>query len=199
MAGRETPATRVLAEAGVDFELREYEHDPAAGSYALEAADALGLDPDAVFKTLVVDLDGSLAVCLVPAAMQLDTRALGKRVALAPPDRAERVTGYVTGGISPFGQRRPLPTIVDELVEALDVVWVSGGRRGLEIGRGARGSGGRAGRGRARDRPLGRGNCGWVGRWGKPAPTLVPSTSSSSSRTANRERDREQRVCRLHV
>ena len=134
MPARETPATRALAEAGVAFELREYHHDPAAGSYALEAADALGLDPDAVFKTLVIDGDGSLAVCLVPAAQQLDTRALGKRVALAASDRAEKVTGYVTGGISPFGQRRPLPTLVDELVEALDVVWVSGGRRGLEIG-----------------------------------------------------------------
>ena len=134
MPARETPATRALDEAGVAFELREYDHDPAAGSYALEAADALGLDPDAVFKTLVVDRDGSLVVCLVPAAQQLDTRALGKRVALAPPDRAEKVTGYVTGGISPFGQRRPLPTLVDELVEALDVVWVSAGRRGLEIG-----------------------------------------------------------------
>jgi len=134
MAGRETPATRALADAGVAFELREYEHDPAAGSYALEAADALALDPDAVFKTLVVDLDGPLAVCLVPSAAQLDTRALGKRVALAQPHRAEKVTGYVAGGISPFGQRRPLPTIVDELVDALDVVWVSGGRRGLEIG-----------------------------------------------------------------
>jgi Cys-tRNA(Pro)/Cys-tRNA(Cys) deacylase len=134
MAGRETPATRALVAAGAAFELREYEHDPAAGSYALEAADALGLDPDSVFKTLVVDRDGTLTVCLVPAGAQLDTRALGKRVALAPPDRAEKVTGYVTGGISPFGQRRPLPTIVDDLVEALDVVWVSGGRRGLEIG-----------------------------------------------------------------
>jgi Cys-tRNA(Pro)/Cys-tRNA(Cys) deacylase len=134
MAGRETPATRALEQAGVAFELREYAHDPAAGSYALEAADALGLDPDAVFKTLVVDRDGSLVVCLVPAGMQLDTRALGKRVALADPERAEKVTGYVTGGISPFGQRRALPTLVDEIVEALDVVWVSGGRRGLEIG-----------------------------------------------------------------
>jgi Cys-tRNA(Pro)/Cys-tRNA(Cys) deacylase len=133
MAGRETPATRVLAEAGVAFDLREYEHDPAAGSYALEAADALGLDPDTVFKTLVVDLDGARARCRRPPAQQLDTRARGQRVALAPPDRAERVTGYVTGGISPFGQRRPLPTIVDELVEILDTVWVSGGRRGLEI------------------------------------------------------------------
>ena len=116
------------------FELREYEHDPAAGAYALEAAEALGLDADEVFKTLVVDRDGALTVCLVPSGAQLDTRALGKRVALAPPARAEKVTGYVTGGISPFGQRRPLPTLVDETVEILDAVWVSGGRRGLEIG-----------------------------------------------------------------
>jgi Cys-tRNA(Pro)/Cys-tRNA(Cys) deacylase len=134
MAGRETPATRALREAGVTFELREYAHDPAAGAYALEAAEALGLDPDTVFKTLVVDRDGSLAVCLVPSCAQLDTRALGKRVGLAPPERAEKVTGYVTGGISPFGQRRPLPTLVDETVEILDTVWVSAGRRGLEIG-----------------------------------------------------------------
>jgi Cys-tRNA(Pro)/Cys-tRNA(Cys) deacylase len=134
MAGRETPATRALTTTGVAFEVREYEHDPGAESYALEAAEALDLDPDAVFKTLVVDRDGSLVVCLVPAASLLDTRALGKRVALASPERAEKVTGYVTGGISPFGQRRALPTLVDELVEALDVVWVSGGRRGLEIG-----------------------------------------------------------------
>ena len=134
MAGRETPATRALREAGIEFELREYEHDPNAGSYALEAAEALGLDPDTVFKTLVVDRDGTLTVCLVPSGAQLDTRALGKRVALAPPDRAEKVTGYVTGGISPFGQRRPLPTLVDETVEIMDTVWVSGGRRGLEIG-----------------------------------------------------------------
>ena len=134
MAGRETPATRALREAGIEFELREYEHDPNAGSYALEAAEALGLDPDTVFKTLVVDRDGALTACLVPSGSQLDTRALGKRVALAPPDRAEKVTGYVTGGISPFGQRRPLPTLVDETVEIMDTVWVSGGRRGLEIG-----------------------------------------------------------------
>jgi len=134
VAGRETPATRALREAGIEFELREYEHDPAAGAYALEAAEALGLDPDEVFKTLVVDRDGTLTVCLVPSGAQLDTRALGKRVALAPPARAEKVTGYVTGGISPFGQRRPLPTLVDETLEILDAVWVSGGRRGLEIG-----------------------------------------------------------------
>jgi len=134
MAGRDTPATRALREAGVAFELREYDHDPGADSYALEAAETLGLDPGTVFKTLVVDRDGDLAVCLVPSDAQLDTRALGKRVGLAPPARAEKVTGYVTGGISPFGQRKRLPTLVDETVELLEVVWVSGGRRGLEIG-----------------------------------------------------------------
>jgi Cys-tRNA(Pro)/Cys-tRNA(Cys) deacylase len=80
-----------------------------------------------------VDVDGALTVCLVPAAAQLDTRALGKRVALAPPQRAEKVTGMVTGGISPFGQRRRLPTLVDDTALAQPAVYVSGGRRGLEI------------------------------------------------------------------
>ena len=133
MAARETPATRALQEAGVPFDVLEYEHEPGAESYALEAATALDLDPDAVFKTLVVDLDGALTVCLVPAGEQLDTRALGKRVALAPPQRAEKVTGYVTGGISPFGQRRRLPTLLDESAELHERIYVSAGRRGLEI------------------------------------------------------------------
>ena len=133
MAGRQTPATRALAAAGVAFEVLEYEHDPGADSYALEAATALGLDPAVVFKTLVVDADGTLTVCLVPAGSQLDLRSLGKRAAMAPPQRAEKVTGYVTGGISPFGQRRPLPTLVDESAMWLETVYVSGGRRGLEI------------------------------------------------------------------
>src|SRR5919107_5597235 len=154
MAGRETPATRALREAGVAFELREYEHDPAAGSYALEAAEALGLDPDEVFKTLVVDRDGTLTACLVPSAAQLDTRALGKRVALAAPDRAEKVTGYVTGGISPFGQRRRLPTVVDESALGHEAIYVSGGRRGLEI---AIAPGDLVAVTGARTRPLGRG------------------------------------------
>jgi Cys-tRNA(Pro)/Cys-tRNA(Cys) deacylase len=133
VAAKETPATRALRKAGVPFETREYAHDPGAEAYGLEAATALGLDPAAVFKTLVVDVDGDLTVCLVPAAAQLDTRALGKRVTLAPPQRAEKVTGMVTGGISPFGQRRRLPTLVDESALAHDTVFVSGGRRGLEI------------------------------------------------------------------
>ena len=133
MAARETPATRAAREAGVAVELHEYEHDPRADSYALEAAEALGLDPDRVFKTLVVSRDGELAVCIVPAAEKLHLQALGKRAAMAPPERAEKVTGYVAGGISPLGQRRPLLTFVDEWAMVHDTIFVSAGRRGLEI------------------------------------------------------------------
>src|SRR3954468_5768659 len=133
MAGRETPATRAARRAGIEFTLHEYAHDPSADSYALEAASALDLDPARVFKTLVVDRDGTLTVCIVPAADQLDLRALGKRAALAQTDRAEKVTGYVAGGISPLGQRRALPTLVDETALEQPTVFVSAGRRGLEI------------------------------------------------------------------
>jgi Cys-tRNA(Pro)/Cys-tRNA(Cys) deacylase len=133
VAGRETPATRAARAAGIEFALHEYEHDPRADSYALEAATALGIDPERVFKTLVVARDGDLGVCVVPAGDQLDLRSLGKRAALAPTDRAEKVTGYVAGGISPLGQRRALPTIVDESALLHDSIFVSAGRRGLEI------------------------------------------------------------------
>jgi Cys-tRNA(Pro)/Cys-tRNA(Cys) deacylase len=133
MAARETPATRAARTAEVEFELHEYEHDPRADSYALEAAEALGLDPDRVFKTLVVDRDGDLAVCIVPAGEKLHLQALGKRAAMAATDRAEKVTGYVAGGISPLGQRKPLPTFVDEWAMVHDTIFVSAGRRGLEI------------------------------------------------------------------
>lgn len=133
MAGRETPATRAARSAGVRFALHEYEHDDSAASYALEAVEALGLDPERVFKTLVVLRDDQPVVCVVPASSTLDLRALGKRTAMAPTDRAERVTGYVTGGISPLGQRRRLPTIVDESAAEHETIHVSAGRRGLEI------------------------------------------------------------------
>ncbi len=133
MAGRETPATRTARKAGVEFRLHEYTHDPGADSYALEAAEALGLDPARVFKTLVVDRDGTLTVCIVPAGDTLDLRSLGKRAAMAPTDRAEKVTGYVAGGISPLGQRRLLPTLIDATADAFETIFVSAGRRGLEI------------------------------------------------------------------
>jgi Cys-tRNA(Pro)/Cys-tRNA(Cys) deacylase len=133
MASRETPATRAARKAGVAFEVHEYRHDPRAESYGLEAASALELDPARVFKTLIVDLDGSLATCVVPVESALDLRALGKRAAMADTGRAEKVTGYVAGGISPLGQRRALPTFVDETALEHDTVFVSAGRRGLEI------------------------------------------------------------------
>jgi Cys-tRNA(Pro)/Cys-tRNA(Cys) deacylase len=137
MAGRETPATRAAKAAGIEHALHEYVHDPGADSYALEAAEALGVDAARVFKTLVVAPDGAaagaLAVCIVPSADTLDLRAVGKRAAMAPTDRAERVTGYVAGGISPLGQRRALPTLVDDGALAHATVFVSAGRRGLEL------------------------------------------------------------------
>jgi len=113
-------------------------HDPAADSYALEAAEALGIDPARVFKTLVVTTGGGaagdgLTVCIVPSGVTLDLRAVSKRAAMAPTERAERVTGYVAGGISPLGQRRTLPTLVDDSAPAHATVFVSAGRRGLEL------------------------------------------------------------------
>ena len=133
MAAKATPATRVATSAGVTFALHEYEHDPGAESYALEAAAALGLDAARVFKTLVVTLGDGFAVCILPSDATLDLRSLGKHVALAPVERAERVTGYVAGGISPLGQRRALPTYLDDGALQFDAVYVSAGRRGLEM------------------------------------------------------------------
>jgi Cys-tRNA(Pro)/Cys-tRNA(Cys) deacylase len=124
----------VAAErAGIAFTVHEYEHDPKAASYGLEAVEKLGLDPSRVFKTLVADVDGTLTVAIVPVEAQLDLRALGKRAAMADAKLAERTTGYVTGGISPLGQRKQLPTLLDESALAFDTIHVSAGRRGLEI------------------------------------------------------------------
>jgi len=133
MAGRDTPATTAARKAGVEHRVHEYAHDPNAASYGMEAAEALGLDPARVFKTLVADLDGTLTVCIVPVAHELDLRSLGKRARLADTAKAERTTGYVAGGISPLGQRRALPTLVDETALEHDTMFVSAGRRGLEI------------------------------------------------------------------
>jgi Cys-tRNA(Pro)/Cys-tRNA(Cys) deacylase len=136
LAGRETPATRAARRAGIEHVVHEYAHDPTAGSYALEAAEALAIDAARVFKTLVVAADGGadgLTVCIVPSDATLDLRAVGKRAAMAPTERAERVTGYVAGGISPLGQRRALPTLVDDSALVHATVFVSAGRRGLEL------------------------------------------------------------------
>lgn len=134
-----TPATVALERGGVAFTVHTYEHDPAATSYGAEAADALGLDPRAVLKTLLADVDGDLVVAVVPVAGQLDLKALastvrGKRASMADVAVAERTTGYVVGGISPLGQRRRLPTVVDATALEHDEVYVSGGRRGFDLG-----------------------------------------------------------------
>lgn len=133
MAARDTPATTAARRAGIPFDVHEYAHDPGAESYGLEAAEALGVDSARVFKTLVADLDGVLTVCVVPVAGELDLRALGKRARMADRAKAERTTGYVAGGISPLGQRRALPTLVDASALEHETVFVSAGRRGLEI------------------------------------------------------------------
>jgi Cys-tRNA(Pro)/Cys-tRNA(Cys) deacylase len=128
-----TPAIAAAEHAGVTFTLHEYEHDPKAESYGLEAVERLRLDPLRVFKTLVVDRDGDLVVAVIPVASQLDLNALGKRTAMADRAKAERSTGYVLGGISPLGQRKNLPTFIDESALAFATIHVSAGRRGLEI------------------------------------------------------------------
>ena len=128
-----TPAVAAAEKAGIAHTVHAYRHDPSAASYGLEAAEKLGVEPDRVFKTLVVDVDGTLTVAILPVACQLDLRSLGKRAALADATRAERATGYVTGGISPLGQRRRLPTLLDESARSFATIFVSAGRRGLEI------------------------------------------------------------------
>ncbi len=127
-----TPAIVAAERAGISFTLHEYEHE-AGAAYGLEAAEKTGVDPARVFKTLVVSQDGTLAVAIVPVAAQLDLRALGKRAALAERAAAERATGYVLGGISPLGQRKRLPTLLDESALAFETIFVSAGRRGLEL------------------------------------------------------------------
>jgi len=136
-----TPAVRALEEAKAPYSLREY--DPAAGDgeghgWGEVAAAALGADPAQVFKTLVTRVDGRLTVAVVPVSGQLDLKALataagGRKAAMADPADAERTTGYVRGGISPLGQRRALPTVVDESALGFATVLVSAGRRGLQV------------------------------------------------------------------
>jgi Cys-tRNA(Pro)/Cys-tRNA(Cys) deacylase len=140
VAGRGTTATIALEKAKIPFTMHEYKHDPKAESFGLEASQALAVPPERVFKTLVVAVDGTrLAVGVIPVHRQLDLKALaaaagGKKAAMAEVAAAERATGYVAGGISPVGQKRRLPVIVDS--SALDLrttMFCSAGRRGLEI------------------------------------------------------------------
>jgi Cys-tRNA(Pro)/Cys-tRNA(Cys) deacylase len=139
-ASHGTPAVVALEKAGVPHTLHPYEHDPSSDlSYGLEAAEAIGVDPPQVFKTLLADVDGKLVVGIVPVDRKLDLKALaraagGKKAAMADAAAAERATGYVVGGISPLGQKTRHTTVLDRSAEAFDVVYVSGGRRGLDVG-----------------------------------------------------------------
>lgn len=133
-----TPATLELEKAGVAFTRHEYAYDPAADRIGLQAAEAMGVPPGAVFKTLMILADGKPACAIVASdrqvAMKQLAAALGaKSAAMMPPDQAERLTGYKVGGISPFGQRRTVITVIDEAALAQDAVYLNGGRRGLQL------------------------------------------------------------------
>ncbi|KQQ19891.1 hypothetical protein ASF48_13365 [Rathayibacter sp. Leaf299] len=137
-SGPGTPATVALVAAGIPFTPREYRHDPGTSGYGAEAAEALGVEPDRVFKTLLADVDGELVVGIVPVSGSLDLKELaaavgGKKAAMADPALAQRRTGYVLGGISPLGQKTHHRTVLDETAELYDTVLVSGGRRGFDI------------------------------------------------------------------
>ena len=138
VATRGTTATIALERAKIPFALHEYTHDPRADSFGLEASAALGVPPERLFKTLVATVDGALAVGVVPVNRQLDLKALaaavgGKKAAMADAAAAERATGYVVGGISPVGQKRRLPIVVDASALELSTVYCSAGRRGLQM------------------------------------------------------------------
>lgn len=135
-----TPAVAALTRAGITHSLHPYDHDPhSTVGYGLEAAAAIGVPAEQVFKTLCAYVDGSLAVAIVPVSTTVNLKALAavlgaKKASMAPPADAERSSGYVVGGISPIAQRTQLPTVVDTTAMAFDTVYVSGGKRGLDIG-----------------------------------------------------------------
>lgn len=134
-----TPAIRLAKKMAIRFEVKEYQHDPNSGAYGEEAAKALGLSVTEVFKTLLAQSnEGKLVVAVVPVSGTLDLKALAKaagckKMEMANPALAEKTTGYVVGGISPLGQKKRLPTFIDQSAQALAQIYVSAGKRGLEI------------------------------------------------------------------
>jgi Cys-tRNA(Pro)/Cys-tRNA(Cys) deacylase len=139
VAGRGgTRATELLGTLGISYTIHRYQHDPRSTSYGREASDALGVPADRVFKTLVADVDGQLAVAVVPVAGNLDLKALaaalgGKKAVMADPAQAEKSSGYVTGGISPIGLRRRLPVVLDQSALEHATVLCSAGQRGMQV------------------------------------------------------------------
>ena len=133
-----TPATALLSKQQIAFTLHPYDHDPRSQAYGEEAAAALGVDPGRIFKTLIASVDGKLACAVVPVAGRLDLKAFaaalgGKRAELADPAAAARATGYVVGGISPLGQKARLRVVLDASAEGFETVYVSAGKRGLQV------------------------------------------------------------------
>ena len=134
-----TPATKMLDKAKIPYRLHEYQHDANAGAFGLEAAEKLNLATELVFKTLVAELDsGNLVVAIIPVDKKLNLKQLAKaarakKAVMAAPDKVQRSTGYVLGGVSPIGQKKRLATFIDTSAEHLPEIYVSGGRRGLDI------------------------------------------------------------------
>lgn len=133
-----TPAINLAKQKKINHTIHQYDHDATAESYGGEAAEKLGLDVAQVFKTLVVTDGNDLIVCIVPVSGMLDLKAAAKaaglkKLAMAPGDRVEKVTGYVLGGVSPLGQKKALKTLLDESAKNFPTIYVSAGRRGLEI------------------------------------------------------------------
>ena len=133
-----TPATTMLDRAKISYRTHSYAHDSRADSYGAEAASQLGLDPRQIFKTLIAAVDSSLVCAVVPVAARLDLKALaaavgGRKAELAEPAKAQRATGYVLGGISPLGHRSRLPVVVDSSASSFERIYVSAGKRGLQL------------------------------------------------------------------
>ncbi len=133
-----TPATLALSKAGIAFTLAQYDYDPNAERVGLQAAEAMGVSPSEVFKTLMAELDGKPVCAIVPSDEEVNMKKLaaalgGKAAHMMKPADAERLTGYKVGGISPLGQRKPVPTVLDELATLYDEIFLNGGQRGLQI------------------------------------------------------------------
>ncbi|MCB6177740.1 Cys-tRNA(Pro) deacylase [Rhodobacter sp. Har01] len=134
-----TPGLKMLAAAGVEVTLHPYDYDPTADAVGLAAARALGLDPALTLKTLMVEVDGKAACCMIPSDRQLSMKKVaaafgGKAAAMMPAPKAEKLTGYHVGGISPFGQKRAVPTAIEAVACTAPKVWINAGARGLLMG-----------------------------------------------------------------
>ena len=133
-----TPAVLALDAAGIEYSIHEYEHSGELRNFGLEAAQALDLEEDQVFKTLLVVADDELVVAVLPVSCRLSMKLVAsamraKKASMSDPARAERSSGYIVGGISPIGQRKRLRTVIDETAELFDLIYVSGGKRGMDI------------------------------------------------------------------